>query len=260
MDIVLGMSESLGILLPENFQTPFFARSVAEYWRRWHITLGVWMKEYVFYPVLRSPFFTGLNKSWRERFGKKKGKQYATFAAMFVLWLTVGIWHGGDWKFVIGSGLLHWFYIVTEELLAPACARFMAKFRIDPQGRTVNALRVLRTFFLVCIGDLFFRAASVGDAFAMLGRAVSVWNPAILWNGALSGLGLEWVELAIVLMALMLLCAVSLLQQTGSVRDRIGGMALPVRWILWYALLFGVILLGCYGPGYSAGEFIYQGF
>ena len=260
MDIVLGMSESLGILLPENFQTPFFARSVAEYWRRWHITLGVWMKEYVFYPVLRSPFFTGLNKSWRERFGKKKGKQYATFAAMFVLWLTVGIWHGGDWKFVIGSGLLHWFYIVTEELLAPACARFMAKFRIDPQGRTVNALRVLRTFFLVCMGDLFFRAASVGDAFAMLGRAVSVWNPAILWNGALSGLGLEWVELAIVLMALMLLCAVSLLQQTGSVRDRIGGMALPVRWILWYALLFGVILLGCYGPGYSAGEFIYQGF
>ncbi len=98
------------------------------------------------------------------------------------------------------------------------------------------------------------------SAFAMLGRAVSVWNPAILWNGALSGLGLEWVELAIVLMALMLLCAVSLLQQTGSVRDRIGGMALPVRWILWYALLFGVILLGCYGPGYSAGEFIYQGF
>lgn len=260
MDIVLGMSESLGIVLPENFQTPFFARSVAEYWRRWHITLGVWMKEYVFYPVLRTAFFTKLNKSWKEKFGRKKGKQYATFVAMFLLWLTVGIWHGGDWKFVIGSGLLHWFYIVTEELLAPACGRFMERHGIDADGRAVSLLRILRTFLLVCIGDLFFRAASAGDAFVMLGRAVSVWYPSVLWNGALFDLGLEWIEMVIVLMALLLLLAVSLLQQKGSVRDRISAKALPLRWILWYALLFGVILLGCYGPGYSAGEFIYQGF
>ena len=108
---------------------------MAEYWRRWHITLGVWMKEYVFFPVLRSPFFTDLNKSWKEKFGKKKGKQYVTFAAMFLLWLTVGIWHGGDWKFVIGSGLLHWLYIVSEELLAPACGRFMDKCRSGGFGR-----------------------------------------------------------------------------------------------------------------------------
>ena len=260
MDIVLGMSESLGIVLPENFQTPFFAKSIAEYWRRWHITLGVWMKEYVFYPVLRSPFFTKLNKAWREKFGKKKGKQYATFAAMFLLWLTVGIWHGGDWKFVIGSGLLHWLYIVLEELLEPPCGRFMKKYRINPSGRMVNALRILRTFLLVCIGDLFFRAASVGDAFAMLGRAVSVWNPEVLWNGALFELGLDWIEMGIALLALLLLYGVSLLQQKGSVRDRIAVRALPVRWLIWYALIFAVILLGCYGPGYSAGEFIYQGF
>lgn len=260
MDIVLGMSESLGILLPENFQTPFFSRSVAEYWRRWHITLGVWMKEYVFYPVLRSAFFTDLNKKWKQRFGKKKGKQYATFAAMFLLWFTVGIWHGGDWKFVIGSGLLHWFYIVMEELLAPVCLRLMDRCGINAQGRAVSLLRILRTFFLVCIGDLFFRAATVGDAFAMLGRAVSVWNPSVLFNGALFELGLDRIELLIAGLALLLLFVVSWLQQKGSVRDRIGRRALAVRWILWYALLFAVILLGCYGPGYSAGEFIYQGF
>lgn len=260
MDIVLGMSESLGILLPENFQTPFFAGSIAEYWRRWHITLGVWMKEYVFYPVLRTKFFTNLNQSWRERFGKKKGKQYATFAAMFVLWLTVGIWHGGDWKFVIGSGLLHWFYIVMEELLAPPCAHFMEKCHIDSKGRTIRIVRIVRTFFLVCIGDLFFRAVSVGDAFAMLGKAVSVWNPFVLWNGAMFELGLDRVEMIIAVGSLILLWIVSLLQRTGSVRDRIAGKVLPVRWVIWYALLFGVILFGCYGPGYSAGEFIYQGF
>lgn len=260
MDIVLGMSESLGIILPENFQTPFFSGSIAEYWRRWHITLGVWMKEYVFYPVMRTGFFTNLNQSWREKFGKKKGKKYATFAAMFILWLTVGIWHGGDWKFVIGSGLLHWFYIVMEEVLAPPCAHFMEKFRINAKGRTVGVVRIVRTFFLVCIGDLFFRAASVGDAFAMLRESVSVWNPSVLINGSLFELGPERIEVVIAAVALLLLYLVSLLQQKGSVRERIARMPLPVRWMIWYALLFGVILFGCYGPGYSASEFIYQGF
>ncbi len=260
MDIVLGMSESLGILLPENFQTPFFAGSIAEYWRRWHITLGVWMKEYVFYPVLRTKFFTNLNKSWKEKFGKKKGKQYATFAAMFVLWLTVGIWHGGDWKFVIGSGLLHWFYIVMEELLAPPCARLMEKWHIDSKGKGIGKLRIVRTFFLVCIGDLFFRAASVHDAFGMLRGAVSVWNLPVLWDGSVLELGLDRIEMGIALCALLLLYVVSMLQTKGSVRDRIADKALPIRWVIWYMLLFAVILLGCYGPGYSAGEFIYQGF
>ncbi len=260
MDIVLGMSESLGIMLPENFQTPFLAKSISEYWRRWHITLGVWMKEYVFYPLLRTRFFTNLNQRWRQKFGKKRGKQYATFAAMFILWLTVGIWHGGDWKFVIGSGLLHWFYIVMEELLEQPCARIMERCRIDAKGRVVGVVRIVRTFFLVCIGDLFFRAASLGDAFAMLGGAVSVWNPSVLWDGSLLSLGLEGEELAVAGFSLLLLWAVSLLQQQKPVRERIAGMPLPARWLVWYALVFAVILLGCYGPGYSAGEFIYQGF
>lgn len=260
MDIVLGMSESLGILLPENFQTPFFAKSVAEYWRRWHITLGVWMKDYVFYPLLRSKLFTDLNKSFKKKFGKKRGKQYATFLAMFILWLTVGVWHGGDWKFVIGSGLLHWFYIVMEELLAPPCARAMERLSLSAEGRFVTAVRILRTFFLVCIGDLFFRAASVGDALAMLKGAVGAWNPGILWDGSLLQLGLDGIETAVTVLSLLVLWTVSLAKRKNPVRESIAKKPLPLRWLLWYALLFAVILLGYYGPGYSASEFIYQGF
>jgi len=260
MDIVLGMSESLGITLPENFQTPFFSRSIAEYWRRWHITLGVWMKDYVFYPLLRSKPFTGLNKKLKEKCGKKRGKQYATFAAMFVLWLTVGIWHGGDWKFVIGSGLLHWCYIVLEELMAPGFARLLAKLRLHEEGRLVTGFRILRTFFLVCIGDLFFRAASVGDAFSMLAGAVRHFDPGIFWDGSLLTLGLDGIETAVAVLSLLILWVVSLLQRREPVRDRIAKKPLPFRWILWYVLLFAVILFGCYGPGYSATEFIYQGF
>lgn len=260
MDIVLGMSQTFGLKLPENFRTPFFSRNISEYWRRWHISLGVWMKEYVFYPLLRTQAFAQWGKSLRAHFGKKRGKQLTTFLAMFFLWFAVGIWHGGDWKFVIGSGLLHWFYIVCGELLGPFFGKFMEKCHIDPKSRWVDGFRILRTFFLANIGFVFFRAESVSAAAHMLKAAVSVRNAGALADGALFALGLDWVEAVIALVSLLILLAVSLLQQKGAVRERIEKKKLPVRFLIWYALLFYTILLGYYGPGYSAAEFIYQGF
>ena len=260
MDIALGMSQSFGIYLPENFENPFFSKNISEYWRRWHITLGVWMKEYVFYPLLRTGAFTSLGKKMRRKFGKKRGKQFSTFLAMFILWFMVGIWHGGDWKFVIGSGLLHWFYIVSGELLTPFFQKGMEKFHINPKGRWVDIFRMFRTFFLVNIGFVFFRAASAMDAWKILKGAVSVWNPWVLADGSLFSLGLDVIETVIALVSLLILWTVSRLQKNGSVRERIEKKKLPVRFVIWYALLFYIILLGYYGPGYSAAEFIYQGF
>lgn len=260
MDIALGISQTFGIYLPENFETPFFSKNISEYWRRWHITLGVWMKEYIFYPLLRTSAFTNLGKKMRKKFGKKRGKQLTTFLAMFILWFTVGIWHGGDWKFVIGSGLLHWFYIVSGELLAPIFRKTMEKFRINPKGRWLDIFRMLRTFFLVNIGFVFFRAASAADGWKMLKSAVSVWNPRILVDGSLLMLGLDVIEAVIALVSLLVLWTISCLQQKGQVREKIEKQKLPVRFLLWYALLFYIILLGYYGPEYSAAEFIYQGF
>ena len=87
-----------------------------------------------------------------------------------------------------------------------------------------------------------------------------MFNPGILFDGSVFTLGLDWVEFTIAVVSLFMLFAVSLLQEKGSVRERIGKKRLPVRWLIWYALLFYVILLGSYGPDYSAAEFIYQGF
>lgn len=260
MDIALGMSQTFGICLPENFETPFFSKNISEYWRRWHITLGIWMKEYVFYPLLRTQAFNKLGKKCKEKFGKKRGKQFTTFTAMFILWFTVGIWHGGEWKYVIGSGLLHWFYIVMGELLNPLLNKFMEKCHIDTNSRWVNAWRILRTFFLVNIGFVFFRASSVADAWHMLVRAVSVFNVGALFDGSLFLLGLDVIEFIIAVVSLVILLVISILHQKGSVRERLEHTNIVVRWMILYALLFYVILLGYYGPGYNAAEFIYQGF
>lgn len=267
MDIVIGAAEALGIALPENFTQPFFSKTISEYWRRWHITLGVWMRNYVFYPLLRTRLFMSLSSKLRAKYGKKAGKQITTILAMLVLWTSVGLWHGGDIKYVIGCGLLHWFYIVFGELTLPFWKRVLPALHIRMEGRAADLFRIVRTFFLVNIGNVFFNAASAGDAVSMLRLGVSAWNPQILVNGSLTGLGLDWEDLTVFAVSVAVLFLVDLLEvlpdRKGRVlcaRDRIAEKKLPVRWLIWISLLFFVIIFGEYGPGYSSAAFIYQGF
>lgn len=202
-----------------------------------------------------------LAKNLKKKFGKKRGKQLTTFLAMFLLWFAVGIWHGGDWKFVIGSGLLHWLYIVTGELLEPVGAWIFAKTGIKGQGKAMNAFRVARTFFLVNLGFVFFRADRLWDALHILRASVQVWNLKVLFSSELFALGLDWIEFVIAVVSLLILLVVSWFKNRGVlIREKIAEKKLPIRWAIWYALLFYTILLGYYGPGYSAAEFIYQGF
>lgn len=261
MDIVLGLAQTFDIRLPENFQTPFFSKSIGEYWRRWHMTLGHFMKEYVFYPLLKSGLFVRLGQYLRGRLGKKRGKQITTFCAMFLLWFTVGIWHGGEWKYVLSSGLFHWFYIVLGEVVGPVFAGWMQKRGWNPRHGILEGLRILRTFGLVTLADVFFRAESVGVGIQIWKSMFTVWNPMVLFSGTLFTMGLDWVEFIILIVSLLILLMVSVWQEKkGNVREQIAAWKLPIRWAIWYGLLFYTILLGYYGPGYSAAEFIYQGF
>jgi D-alanyl-lipoteichoic acid acyltransferase DltB (MBOAT superfamily) len=278
MDIVIGLSETFGIILPENFRTPFFAKNISEYWRRWHITLGIWMKDNVFYPLLRTKLITGIGKSLKGKMGKKKGKQYTTYIAMFVLWFSVGLWHGGEAKYVIGSGLLHWFYIVFGELTLPFFTwLFGEKLHIDLKGKFADTVRIIRTFLLVCIGDIFFRADSVGHALRMLREGVTVFNPGILVDGSLLNLGINIYDWGIIAFSLGILLWASVIQYRlemkkssagkeaadkapENIRDILASKNIVIRWVFLFAALFFVILVSEYGPGYSAAEFIYKDF
>lgn len=260
MDIVLGISECFGIRLPENFNGPFLARTISEYWRRWHITLGTWLREYLFYPLLRTRLFMDLPKKLKPKLGKKRAKQITTFTAMFLLWFAIGYWHGGTWNFIIGSGLLHWFYIVSGELAEPLFVKWRAFFHIRTESRAFIFFQRLRTFFLVMLGLIFFRSSTAPDALRMIGRGLTGFHPGIFADGTILSLGLDWIELTIVAVSLLLLGWVTVQKQKGSVREALAQKNIVLRWAILYALLFYVILLGKYGPGYSASEFIYQNF
>lgn len=254
MDIVIGTSKLLDIDMPENFNSPYFARSIREYWRRWHITLGDYLADYLYYPLLKSAPLVKIGDISKKAFGKKKGKKVPIYVAMIILWTAIGYWHGGLWKYIIGSGLLHCFYIVSGMLAEPLFEKIRPILKSDKLP--YKLFQVLRTFVLVLLGFVFFRAADVPDALNMLGAlfAQSAGEIAIDLNTA------NYIVLGA---AILILAAVDLYKfrpkDTDEPRSVIKlTQERPVlTWIVIVFLIASVLVWGMYGLGYNASSFIY---
>ena len=162
--------------------------------------------------------------------------------------------------FVIGSGLLHWFYIVSGELLEPVFKKMRTALHIKAEQKLFICFQQFRTFLLVTLGFVFFRSPSVADAFQYLGRGLRGYSLSFFTKGELFGLGLDWIELGVAVVSLIIFFAVTNLTQKGSMYEWLEKRPVLVRRAILYALLFYVILLGKYGPDFSASEFIYQNF
>ena len=173
MDIVLGTSECFGIRLPENFRNPFFAVTIQEFWQRWHITLGTWLKDYIMDPVLKSDTWVKLGEHTRKKFGKKWGKRIPTYLGMLILWLAMGLWHGSGWKFIIGEGLWFWLIIITGNMCSKSLQKLVKKLHIHVKNPLWIAFQRLRTFVLFSIGLICFRAADMKEVFAVLKAGVT---------------------------------------------------------------------------------------
>ena len=251
IDIAIGVSETLGIRLPENFVRPFFSKNTAEYWRRWHITLGAWMKDYIFYPVSVSAPLRKLSKAARRRW-PKFGKRLPVYTASLATWCCTGIWHGITPNFLLW-GLLNCGVIVISEELTPLYETFHSRFHLREKG-WYGGFEMLRTFFLmnlIRIVDLF---PDVGEYFRRLGSLFTSWYVPF------SELGLTGLDYGIVFLGCMLLFAVSLLQERkGSIRELLWEHT-RLRNILTLLLFLTVLLMGNYGIGYEPGNFIYNQF
>ena len=259
MDIVIGLSQMFGINLPENFRQPFFSETIQEFWQRWHITLGAWLKDYILYPVLRTKTFMNMPQKWKDKLGKKKAKQYTTFIAMAILWFAVGLWHGGAWKYIWGTGLLQCIYIIISELCTPAFKSIKAKLKINEKGFLFVQFKRIRTFILISIGLMFFNSNSLTDGFRMLGHAFCIGRDSVVEAGF--GLGRsDWMILAMSFVLWLLMSIINEYSKQKDVREVIAARNIVIRWAIFYALIIFIVIFGYYGPGYDAAQFIYQGF
>lgn len=262
MDIALGVSECFSIGLPENFRTPFYAVSIQEFWRRWHITLGEWLREYVFYPVQRSRFFSGLRRWCRKRWGKnfETKLNLPLYLGLFITWFLIGFWHGGKWNYIWGSGLYYWLLITLGEILAPVLGELVCMLKINTDCWSWKFFQRIRTGILFTFGLSFFRAESVHAGIALWKSAFSVNNPWILFDASLYDLGLDRQDFSVLIYALMLLFAVEHYKNRFDIRQKLAEQNYLFRLAVVLAMILCVVIFGKYGANYVASAFIYEQF
>lgn len=259
IDITIGIAEMFGIRITENFERPFFSKNIAEYWRRWHITMGTWFRDYVFYPMSISGMFKRMTTFMKKHFGMGAAKRSAVYVATMTVWVTTGIWHGANWRYV-AWGMCNGIVILISEELKPLYAKFHRRF--PKIGTTVcyRAFQVIRTFLLMSSLRIFDRYGSCKQALRSFVHMFTQFGKRQLSGQEFLDMGLTYTDYMIVAVGVLILFTVSMLQRRKSVRERLYEKPYFVRYVAYAGLFFSIILLGVYGIGYDSSAFIYNQF
>ena len=255
IDITIGISEMLGICLKENFNHPFSSKSTKEYWNRWHITMGSWFTDYVFYPLSVTKPMMKLSKWSRAHLGSAVGKRVPVYLATAVTWFLTGLWHGAAWNFIVW-GMLNCLVILVSQELEPLYKRFRNKFPKLVASRAYSYFEATRTFLLMGLIRSLDCYANVGLSFKMWGSMFTNFNFMQCFKGGILELGLEVRDYVILGFAVALVAIVSGISAKKDIREWLYGKT-ALSWILSSALLIAILLFGAYGIGYDASQFIY---
>lgn len=235
-EMAVGAARLFGIRLMENFHAPYLSESTKEFWRRWHISLSTWFRDYVYFPLG----------------GSRKGKARAWLNVMIVFALS-GLWHGAAMNFVVW-GLLCGAYQVVGAMTLPARRRLMEALHIPWDAVWLKAVRIVVTFGLMTVSWVFFRAESCAQALTILGRIFTAGG--VCFPLVLTDLGMNAARLWVLGIGLAVMFAVDCVEETVGLRDRVV-RTVWLRYALWVALLLAIALFGAYGTGYNAQEFVY---
>lgn len=261
-DITRGAAQMMGINLPENFNQPFFATSMGDFWRRWHMSLGAWMREFVFYPVMLSKPVTAVSKKARKRFGAYAGKIIPSVAAPLVVFFLIGIWHDVTWQYVT-NGLYNAILISASVAMMPVYAWLTKKLKVNTEAFSFRLFQILRTFILLCISRVIVKAPSLGDAWVMIKRMFTHVDPDFFLgnNGKLFSYGVDEKQMSVLVFGILILLVVGILREGGmKIRETLAKQNLIFRWAMYLLLLVFVMIFGIYGPGFDASSFIYGQF
>lgn len=251
IDIVSGVSELFGVKLDENFKRPFFSKSIQEFWRRWHITLGTWLKEYIFYPISLSKLNMKLNLKLRKMKSKYISRFIITAFPLFFVWFFNGMWHGASFKYVV-YGLYYYVLMMIGILLEPVFKKIISIFKINTEVWSYKFFQALRTILIVCFGMFLFRV----DSFKQMGLMIHSNASASLFS-----LGLKKADFALLMVGILVMLVIGVMQEFNiNIRKELQKQNLLFKWLIYYIMIFSVIIFGIYGKGYDAASFIYGGF
>lgn len=239
--IAIGAAQVMGFSLMENFNTPYFAVSIRDFWRRWHISLSTWFRDYLYIPLG----------------GSRCGKARRYFNLM-VTFLVSGLWHGAEWSYVIWGGL-HGIYQVAGDLLMPLRKKIVEVCNIKTNCTSYKLLQMSVTFSLTTFAWIFFRADTFGQAVTYIQRIVTRANFAVFFNGSIYELGLEQFEANVLIVSLLILLLTDLVRYRRGQRLDVflQEQNLWFRWLVCVILFVMVWVYGVYGPVYDASQFIY---
>lgn len=234
-NIAIGAAEVMGFRLMQNFNAPYLASSIKDFWRRWHISLSTWFKDYLYIPL-----------------GGSRRGTVRTCVNILIIFLVSGLWHGAALTFV-AWGFLHGLYQVIQLVWNKLSAR-----RLAARGSLLpRPLAQLGTFVLVNIAWVFFRASSLTQAGAILTKIFTRWDGTSLTLKTIEALGLDTPDLIVGVLAVALLFAVDVLSQKHDLRAWLMRRALPVQWAVYLGMIVVIAVFGVYGPEYNAAPFIY---
>ncbi len=247
-DIAIGSAQVMGFKLMDNFNRPYFAKSISEFWKRWHISLSTWFRDYLYLPL-----------SWRAGIGT-----WRWYFSFFITFLICGIWHGANWTYIFW-GALHGFYLMFAMWIHSYREGLYKRIGIKSYPKLFKYYQILTTFSLVCFALIFFRAKNISEAFYIVGHLFTGWSDlarTLLTRGfvfVLEGkgiglsLGLSFKGFILSLSLILFLEFIHMIQSHGSIRHMLTEKPVWVRWSLYYCLLLGIMLFGVFGQN----QFIY---
>lgn len=258
MDVIRGAAIMLGVEVTENFRRPFFSTSVAEYWRRWHISLGAWFRSYLFYPLTTSRFGLALSRWGQRVFGKKTGRMLPGVVATFVIFFLIGVWHTANWNAVI-YGAYFGLLLSLALLLEPVFKKLRTLLHINAKSWYWKAFGLVRTWLLILLAQYFAFTAGPQQSWALLAGTFRNWS----FAGAGEALAalmvpLEWY---IAIAALVIVLVIDLMCECGAdVNGKLAKGTFLIRWPVLIALIVAILVFGCYGSGFDASAFLYTQF
>lgn len=261
IDVTIGIAEALGIRLKENFDHPFASKCTKEYWNRWHITMGSWFTDYIFYPLSICKSMQKLSKASRAKLGNALGKRIPVYLATIATWFLTGLWHGASWNFIVW-GLLNCLVILISQELNPFYNKFHARFPKLSASYFWTLFCRTRTFLLMgtirildCYRDVPTTFKGIGSVFLN----PKSWTD--MFTGGILKLGLDVKDYILLAAAIIVVCIVSKFQKAEgiSLRHRISEKpALAFACIT--ALIIVITIFGAYGLGFDSSQFIYTQF